>query len=106
VANNTAYWVAGNQVYSASLTDVTGGGMKTALPSVPFGGVTVDDISVDTATNTYLVAWTAPGFGWFLAQYPVVPDGNFNVFVNATTICPFDPVSLAAGDGQPLENDR
>jgi hypothetical protein len=86
VANHTAYWVADHQIYSDSLSDVTGGGNKGLLPSVPFGGVTVDDITVDPASNSYLVAWTAPGYGWFIAQYPLSPAGNFNVFVNATTV--------------------
>ena len=84
VAGNRAYWVSANQVYSDSLTDNTGGEGKTSLPSVPFGGVTVSDLAVDPVTNSYLVGWIAPGFGWFIAQYPLTPNASFNVFVNAT----------------------
>jgi len=85
VAGNTAYWVSGNaQIYSDSLNDVTGGAAKTALPSIPFAGVTVSDLAVDPATNQYLVGWIAPGRGWFIAQYPLAPAGAFSVSVNAT----------------------
>lgn len=84
VAGNMAYWVSADQVYSDSLADAGGGFGKTPLPSVPFGGVTVSDLAVDPVTNSYLVGWIAPGFGWFIAQYPLTPNGNFNVFVNAT----------------------
>ena len=84
-ANNTAYWVTGGtQVYSDGLTDTTGGAGKTALPSVPFGGVSVTDLAVDPATNSYLVGWNAPGFGWFIAQYPLIPNANFSIFSNDT----------------------
>src|SRR5437868_5555328 len=85
-ANNTAYWVSGAQVWSDSLTDTTGGGGKTALPSVPFGGVSISDLAVDPVSNSYLVGWIAPGFGWFIAQYPLSAAGNFSVFVNGTTV--------------------
>ncbi len=84
VANNTAYWVSGTQVLSESLAGTTGGGGKTALPGVPFDGVSISDLAVDPATKSYLVGWIAPGFGWFIAQYPLKPDGTFTIFVNAT----------------------
>jgi len=84
-ANNTAYWATSTQISSDSLNDATGGSGKTALPSIPFGGVTITDLAVDPATNDYYVGWNAPGFGWFIAQYP--PSGsNFAVFANATTL--------------------
>jgi hypothetical protein len=86
VANNTAYWASGGtQIYSDSLNDATGGAAKTALPSLPFGGVTISDLAVDPATNQYLVGWIAPGYGWFIVQYPLSPPGDFSIFVNATT---------------------
>lgn len=85
-ANNTAYWATGTQIFSDSLNDATGGTGKTALPSIPFGGVTITDLAVDPATNDYYVGWNAaPGFGWFIAQYPP-SGGNFAIFVNATTL--------------------
>lgn len=86
-ANNTAYWSTDTQIWSDSLNDTTGGTAKTALPSIPFGGVTISDLAVDPAANLYQVAWNAPGFGWFIAQYPLAPSStNFSIFTNNTTL--------------------
>jgi hypothetical protein len=82
VAGDAAYWVAGSQVTADNLADTTGGGSKVLLPSTPFAGVTVTDLAVSPASNTYLVGWTAPGYGWFVAQYPLTPAGAFTVFSN------------------------
>jgi hypothetical protein len=83
VAGNTAYWATTTQIWADGLTDLTGGTGKSALPSVPFAGVSITDLAVSPIDNTYFVAWDAPGFGWFLADYPLSPTSStFTIFSN------------------------
>lgn len=83
IANNTAYWSTNTQIWSDNLADISGGTAKSALPSVPFAGVSITDIAVSPADNSYFVAWDAPGYGWFIAQYPLSPSSSsFTVFSN------------------------
>ena len=84
IANNTAYWSTGSQIFSDSLTDSAYGANKTALPSIPFAGVSITDLAVDPATNSYFVGWNAPGYGWFIAEYPLSPSGNYSIFKDGT----------------------
>lgn len=101
-AGNAAYWVtAGTQVWSDGLADTTGGAAKTALPSVPFGGVSITDLAVDPVTNSYLVGWNAPGFGWFIAQYPLAPNAAYSIFSNDTA--PIQGLTVAANQAYWIE---
>ena len=104
VANNAAYWVTGTAIFSDNVTDATGGNGKTALPGIPFGGVTVSDLAVDPIASSYLVGWIAPGFGWFIAQYPLIPDGTFNIFVNATA--PIQGLTIEGNNAYWLEGSN
>ena len=85
-ANNVAYWSSDTQVFADSLTDATGGGGKTLLPSIPFAGVTVTDLAVDVGTNSYLLGWNAPGYGWFVVQYSLAPNSTYTIFSNDTDV--------------------
>ena len=96
VANNTAYWATNTQIWSDSLADITAGSGKNALPSVPFGGVTITDIAVSPTNNSYYVGWDAPGFGWFIAQYPLSPASTFTVFSNDSN--PVKGISIAGNN--------
>lgn len=95
VANNTAYWVTNSlQIYSDTLNDQTGGTGKTALNSVPFAGVTITDLAVDPVSGSYFVGWNAPGYGWFVADYPSTTDPAYSIFVNGA-----DPIRGLTVDG-------
>jgi hypothetical protein len=96
VANNTVYWATNTQIWSDSLTDMTAGTGKNALPSVPFGGVTITDIAVSPTNNSYYVGWDAPGYGWFIAQYPLSPISTFTVFSNDSN--PVKGLSIAGNN--------
>lgn len=86
VANNVAYWATSNQIFADGFMDTTGGSQKNTLPSIPFSGVTISDLAVDPKTNSYFVGWNAPGYGWFIAQYPLSPQGNYSIFTNNTAV--------------------
>jgi hypothetical protein len=81
VANNTAYWVSNNQIWSDNVADIGGAG-KTALPSVPPVPVTITSLAVSATDNSYLVGWDAPGFGWFVAKFPLTGSDPYTVFSN------------------------
>ncbi len=81
VANHIAYWSTSTQIWSDSLTDLSGGSAKSPLPSIPFAGVTISDLAVSPTGNSYFVGWNAPGYGWFVAQYPLAPTSTtYNIF--------------------------
>jgi hypothetical protein len=83
VASNTAYWATSNQIWADSLTDITGGTTRNALPSVPFAGVSITSLAVSPTNNSYFVGWDAPGYGWFVVDYPLSPTSDtFTVFSN------------------------
>ena len=104
-AGNSAYWATSTQIYADSLDDATGGTAKTALPSIPFAGITVNDLAVSPSTNSYLVGWIAPGYGWFIGQYPLSPaDGAYSVFVNAAN--PIQGLTIADGKVYWIEDVR
>jgi len=88
VVGNTAYWTEGSGIFSEHL-DGTG---KSQIQSFNFGAVTLNDLAVDPASQTYFLAAATSGLPPLIARYPLTLNSSGTLFafansnINALTI--------------------